>query len=57
MFTTSELHDIAARCYDCDWTADRNNAQAIGAIHARAHGHKVTVMLTRSITYAGRSVR
>jgi hypothetical protein len=42
---------IEAYCETCDWEAFGRNAQAIGAIHARSHGHYVTVMVHIEYVY------
>ena len=42
-------------CMDCDWkTESYKNAQAIAAIHARSHGHRVEGELGISFAYDGR---
>ena len=53
MIRTSTIHDISARCQDCDWDCHTNNAQAVAARHAEAHGHHVSVMVTKSFEYYG----
>lgn len=50
----SVVHGIAA-CDDCGWQTDSyKNAQAIAAIHARAHGHRVHGEIGCVYIYDGR---
>jgi len=43
-----------AKCEDCDWESQSyKNAQAIAAIHARKHGHRVSVEFCLSGYYDG----
>lgn len=46
----SLVHHIAS-CHDCDLYVDAKNAQGVGASHAEATGHRVSVEL--SYTYGG----
>ena len=34
---------IHAECATCGWSCQARNAHGAGAIHAKAHGHKVNV--------------
>lgn len=44
-----------AECQDCGWrNTNHKNAQATGAIHARAHRHLVLVDTGCAINYDGR---
>lgn len=44
--------EAMAECEDCGWQADnRKNAMAVGAIHARAHGHFVRAEQTIVVLY------
>ena len=46
---------IVAECEDCDWnTQNYKNGQAIAAIHAKSHKHKVHVEVGLSVCYDGR---
>ena len=48
------VHAVA-ECQDCDWkTWSYKNAQAIAAIHAQKHCHKVVGELGISFGYDGR---
>jgi len=48
------IHAIV-ECEDCDWkSSSYKNAQAIAAIHAKKHGHKVSGELGVSFGYDGR---
>jgi hypothetical protein len=42
---------VSAVCYTCDWRCDAKNAHAVGAIHARSHGHYVDVQVCRDYVY------
>ena len=48
-----KTHTIA-HCQDCDWgTEEYKNGQAIAAIHAKKHKHKVHVEVGMSGYYDG----
>ena len=48
------VHGLA-ECQDCGWsTQSYKNAQALAAIHARAHGHRVEGEAGYAYTYDGR---
>lgn len=40
-----------ASCSTCDTTWRGRNALAVGALHARAHGHTVEATWTNCVTY------
>jgi hypothetical protein len=47
--------EAEAYCDDCGWlTNSYKNGQAIAAIHAKKHGHKVNGHVINSFTYDGR---
>jgi hypothetical protein len=52
---TIGVHHSLAECQTCgkQW-ADMNNAQAVGAKHAKHYGHLVTVDVGITIKYNGR---
>lgn len=49
--TTTALLAVAAQCQECAWASESRNAVGVAARHHDAHGHTVTVEVTRSITY------
>jgi hypothetical protein len=47
---------VHAECKDCDWsTNSHKNGQAIAAIHAEKHKHKVVVDVRMTGFYNGRT--
>lgn len=52
--STWKVHTIA-KCEDCDWeTGNYHNGQALAAIHAKHHHHKVTGDVGLCFEYDGR---
>lgn len=44
-----------AQCEDCGWSTESyKNGQAIAAIHAKKHGHRVRGRVINSFIYDGR---
>jgi hypothetical protein len=52
--TTWPVHWIA-ECSDCGWRCESRNAQAVAAIHARVHHHRVTGEIGLAFEYDGRN--
>ena len=48
---TYSVPDVKAWCSTCDWNCMAKNAHAVGAQHARRHGHDVVVEVYRSFRY------
>ena len=44
----------SAHCQDCGKHWDGANAQAVGFLHARKHGHNVSVEILLTFIYDGR---
>lgn len=42
---------VEAHCQSCGWECHAKNAHAVGAIHARSHGHMVSVDVCRTYVY------
>lgn len=53
MSYTLGMRKVRANCDTCGKHWEGLNAQGVGAIHARKHGHKVLVEVLQYITYEG----
>jgi hypothetical protein len=43
--------DFRAYCFTCGWSSQAANALGTGALHARKHGHRVSVEIERTVCY------
>lgn len=48
------MRKVHTECETCGKIWEGNNAQAVGAIHARKYGHKVVVEILQYIIYGAR---